>query len=396
MAKPSKKQEVGLTRKQASMSRRDQMMRTRLLIGIGVASVIILGLIVAGALYEFVIKPSSAIAVVDGVKITTAQYQKMVRYQRNNYANYLRNLQTEKARLDPQDQANSFMIQYYDQMIAQIQSQLLSLDQAVLEQMIEDQLIRKGAQAEGITVTPSEVDEEIESLFGYQRNPPTPAPTPTPAQEGTPAPTLVPQPTPPLMTKEDFDKRFAQFLQEIKRTSGFTEADYRDLVLGQLYRDKLQEVIAARVPATAEQVEASHILVADEATAQTVLERLKNGEDFAALAKEFSLDESNKEQGGELGWFGRGQMVKEFEDAAFALPVGEISQPISTTYGYHIIKVTAHEMDRALDPGTLNQAKYDAFSQWLEDARAGANIQRYWSPDKVPPTATPVYSLPSR
>ncbi|MFJ8247768.1 peptidylprolyl isomerase [Peribacillus asahii] len=90
----------------------------------------------------------------------------------------------------------------------------------------------------------------------------------------------------------------------------------------------------------AEQVEASHILVEDKATAEEVLKKLKNGGDFAELAKEYSTDEGSAANGGSLGYFGKGQMVAEFEDAAFKLEVGKISEPVKTEHGYHIIKVT--------------------------------------------------------
>jgi parvulin-like peptidyl-prolyl isomerase len=393
MAKqPKKHQEVELTKKQVSHSRREQRTRMRVVIGIAAASVIILGVILAGILSEFVFKPNSAIAIVNGEKVTTAQYQKLVRYQRNNYTDYLRDLETQKAGIDPKDQTMSFMIQYYEQMIQQAQEQLATLDQSVLEQMIQDRLIRQGAAQEGIAVAAAAVDAKIEQIFGYQRNPPTPTATSTPAPAtGTPAPTMTPEPTPTPMTKEAFDKAYAQYLTNLKQISGMDEADYRDLVTAQIYRDELQKVIDARVPATGEQVWARHILVADEATAQTVEQRLAIGEDFAALAKEFSTDTSNKDAGGDLGWFGRGQMVAEFEKAAFALAVGQISQPISTTFGYHIIKAEGHEANRELDASTLQQLQTEAFNQWLTDAQSKADIQRYWSADKVPPTATPVF-----
>lgn len=90
----------------------------------------------------------------------------------------------------------------------------------------------------------------------------------------------------------------------------------------------------------AEQVEASHILVEDKATAEEVLKKLENGGDFAGLAKEYSTDEGSAANGGSLGYFGKGQMVAEFEDAAFKLEVGKISEPVKTEHGYHIIKVT--------------------------------------------------------
>lgn len=91
--------------------------------------------------------------------------------------------------------------------------------------------------------------------------------------------------------------------------------------------------------AQAEEVQASHILVEDEATAKEVLEKVNAGEDFAELAKEYSTD-GTAENGGDLGFFGTGQMVEPFEKAAFALEIGEVSDIVETEYGFHIIKVT--------------------------------------------------------
>jgi len=84
-------------------------------------------------------------------------------------------------------------------------------------------------------------------------------------------------------------------------------------------------------------VHCAHILVKTEKEAKAVLERVKKGESFANLAKKVSLGPSKK-RGGDLGTFGRGQMVKEFEKAAFALGKGQISPIVKTKFGYHIIR----------------------------------------------------------
>lgn len=101
-----------------------------------------------------------------------------------------------------------------------------------------------------------------------------------------------------------------------------------------------------------DEVTASHILVKDEATAKEVQAKLKAGEKFEDLAKQYSIDGSAA-NGGSLGTFGRGAMVKEFEDAAFALKPGEISDIVKTQFGYHIIKVT----DKNQGTKTYEEAK---------------------------------------
>ncbi|MDY3902337.1 peptidylprolyl isomerase [Peptoniphilus sp.] len=102
-----------------------------------------------------------------------------------------------------------------------------------------------------------------------------------------------------------------------------------------------------------ESANASHILVEEEDKAREIYEKIKNGEDFASLAKEFSTCPS-KEKGGELGTFTRGQMVKEFEDAVFANEVGTVTQPVKTQFGYHIIKINDKNKGRDL---TLDEVK---------------------------------------
>jgi len=87
------------------------------------------------------------------------------------------------------------------------------------------------------------------------------------------------------------------------------------------------------------QVRASHILVTSEDDANKILKRITGGEDFAAVAKRFSSCPSKK-NGGDLGWFGKGQMVPEFETAAFAAEQGAVVGPVKSQFGYHIIKVT--------------------------------------------------------
>lgn len=86
-------------------------------------------------------------------------------------------------------------------------------------------------------------------------------------------------------------------------------------------------------------VRASHILVKTEDEINELVQKLADGADFAELAQEYSLCPSGR-QGGDLGFFGKGMMVKPFEDTAFALEVGEVSAPVETQFGWHLVKLT--------------------------------------------------------
>ena len=146
------------------------------------------------------------------------------------------------------------------------------------------------------------------------------------------------------------DDAFAAALQQ----SGMTEKQFKDNIVQFL---SLQKLMEPRIDITdeemkaffeenkeamaePEQVEASHILVEDEEKAKEVAKKLKDGGDFAKLAKEYSTDEANADKGGELGFFTADKMAPEFSAAAFGLKADEVSEPVQTEFGFHIIKVT--------------------------------------------------------
>jgi len=116
----------------------------------------------------------------------------------------------------------------------------------------------------------------------------------------------------------------------------------------------------------------------------TVIERLDAGEDFATLAQELSLDTGSGAQGGDLGWFTYGRMVPEFSAAAFSLTPGEVSEPVKSDYGYHIIKVEAHEQDRPVDEADMAAVRREHFDAWLELQVQGEGVERLWTSDMVP------------
>lgn len=134
---------------------------------------------------------------------------------------------------------------------------------------------------------------------------------------------------------------------------------------------------------TLAQVKASHILVADENTANEVKKKLDDGADFAELAKEYSKDTANSNKGGDLGYFTKDKMVKEFADKAFSMKKGEVSEPVKTSYGYHIIKVddkkdTADSLKDDISKA-LNDKKY---SDYLTKLFNKANVVTEDGPQK--------------
>jgi parvulin-like peptidyl-prolyl isomerase len=159
---------------------------------------------------------------------------------------------------------------------------------------------------------------------------------------------------------------------------GLSEKDYTGLFEYQLLQQKVQDAITADVPRTETQVWARHILLSDEATALNIIEKLKNGGDFAALAQEFSQDTGSAVNGGDLGWFGTGAMVPEFETAAFALEkTGDYTTtPVQSQFGFHIIQLIAKQ-DRPLSADQYESAKNQAFSEWLTKAREEYGVETF-------------------
>lgn len=124
------------------------------------------------------------------------------------------------------------------------------------------------------------------------------------------------------------------------------------------------------------QVEASHILVATQEEADDVKAKLDDGGDFAELAAEYSTDTANAESGGVLGAFGAGEMAPEFEEAAFSMEVDEISKPVKTDYGFHLIQVTGkteaveaslENSKEQIEETLFDEALNTKYAEWLAE-----------------------------
>jgi parvulin-like peptidyl-prolyl isomerase len=413
-----KTKETGLTPKEIVRRRRARRQNRYLFIALGAVGVVIIGLLAAALIQEFAISPASPVAVVNGERIRTDDFQKRARFEYDSLQRQLSQwiqLQYQYGTEEEEEGAG-----FFEQQITQLQSQLqnpdlLSLD--VLDQMIDEELIRQKAVEEGLQVSEAEIQADVERQFGYVVNP-TPTPVVTPAvisstevitgSDGVTttqvtSATVTPQPTVHVMTAAEFQQNYSSTMEQLSERLGFSEADFRDLVKVNLLRAKLREKLGEQAPTTEEQIWARHILIQpdpeaeDQAgalqeaaeSAQEAYGRLQSGEDFAELALELSDDTGSKEEGGDLGWFGRGRMVPEFETVAFNLAVDEISEPFTSTFGYHIVQLLDRDAERELDEYTLSQQRGQVFDDWLQEQQQTANIERFWSEEKVPPTPRP-------
>jgi peptidyl-prolyl cis-trans isomerase C len=155
-----------------------------------------------------------------------------------------------------------------------------------------------------------------------------------------------------LDKQPDFQRRM-EFLKQRALHSALVESEVAAKVTDEEIRARYDKEIAATPPAN--EVHARHILVKTKEEADAIVKQLDGGADFQKLANEHTTDPSGKTSGGDLGYFAAGQMVPEFEKAAFALEVGAFTkEPVQSQFGWHIIKL---EDKRAQQPPAFDQVK---------------------------------------
>jgi parvulin-like peptidyl-prolyl isomerase len=413
MANPRENKPVLHTKKHIARLEREKFQTRLILFGFIGIVVIAVGLVIYGYLDVKYFQARRPVAKIGNVGIPLGEWQARVKM--------------ERGRLISQLQLYQQYSQYFGMDLTSQEQQIFSqlntpqtVGQNVLDQMIDEELIRQEAKKRGISASKEEVDQAIQSSYQYYPNgSPTPTltatpvnfptlspetlkfvtitPTPTEVVAGSPTttftpnplesptptipptatatngptptvtPTSTPFPTSTPYTLQGFEDAYKKGVTQLT-TIGLTEAQIRQLYESNILRQKLFDIITADVPHTQDQVWARHILVSDEATANAVRQRLLNGEDFTKVAAEVSIDTGTKTNGGDLGWFGKGAMVPEFEAAAFSQKIGEIGQPVKSQFGYHIIQVLAHT-EVPLNASSYDQAKQSAFSAWLTKAR---------------------------
>lgn len=417
-----------VSRKQQNRVLREQRQHRLITIAtITIAALVVL-ILGYGLLDTLVLQKNKPVATVDGEKISLADFQARVRYDRHQL---IQNTLT----LQQYQQMFSFDTNYSNYFTQQIQTNVTLLENPeilgdqVVEELINDVVIAKQAEKLGITVSEADIDVALQEAFGYYASgTPTPVPTgtpyatatysalqltlvpPTPTPEPTAAPTLSESPTPDTptatptatveetpteeptpfptatpYTEEGYNKAYSDYVATLVAEADFSEAQFREIFRARLLYDRVLAEVTKDITPVEDYVWARHILVATREEAESILAQLESGEDWSALAAEFSTDESNKNQGGDLGWFNGSTMVEEFSNAVFALTeIGEISAPIETSFGWHIIQLLGKEQRPATDE-RLDELKQQEFSSWLTSVKAEMKIEKFdnWT-DNVP------------
>jgi parvulin-like peptidyl-prolyl isomerase len=407
------------------MSRRETEARRQRIfyMAMAAAAILVVAILSGGLLYEYQIKPNAVLATVNGHEIKRRDYWKYesvsLYAQATQYQNFA-------------NQVTGQQQQQYLQFAAQFEQQRqevwgsTDVNKNTLDRMIIDRLYLDAAEEMGINPTEEELNNFMLNSFASQDAPlVTPIPSPTMIPEraaaatetavaelgGTPVPleatpiagtpeaspvteTASPVASPVASATPDMETALAEAESGF---SGFEETVFGDAHMSrddyirlfarpQLVRTVIDAHITDQVPQSGEQVHAEHILVATQDLATQLFDQIKGGASFEELARTNSTDATTSATGGDLGWITRGQMDPAFENAAFALQPGEISQPVQTPYGWHVIKVLDRQENRPFTDDQYENAVGKAKEAWLDQQRAEANID---TDHALNPTETP-------
>lgn len=241
-----------------------------------------------------------------------------------------------------------------------------NIKKQLLEDMINNVIIEQEAKKRGIEITEDELEKRLDELktqFGGEQN----------FEEFLKEQGLSLDDVKKNVTQEML---YSRLLDEVTRDVEVTEKEVKEYY--DLHINEFKE--------SPDEVRARHILVSSEEKAREILKQIKDGADFAELAKKNSEDPESAEKGGDLGYFRRGQMVAPFEKAAFELEPGQVSDIVKTDFGYHIIKVEDkkiypvyefQEVENEIRKMLLSDRKNEVFTERLNEWKDKSRIKKY-------------------
>ncbi|MDQ3707002.1 MAG: peptidylprolyl isomerase [Chloroflexota bacterium] len=450
MAKKKKLQSqapVPLTRGQLSRAQREQRRIRNLYaaaVVVGTLVVLVIGLAV---ITTFILRPNQTVGRVTLIEertINRATYDKLRRYNlwQTMQQNAL-NRQISQSTTAAEDTLN-------EQRQLRNVSNETALDEQTVVSLVNAEVLRQGAKRD-YQIDPN--NEQLKTYTLEQFEPqPTPPPTPEPtADPSTPtvaitatrtttstitpsatrtrtatrtptpgSPTATPTPSatfPPVPGAEQTAvTQYTQYVTaldlgvEPDSENGYcslgcpdiSEDDYLNLVVKPNYlREKVLEVQAASIMTQVEHIHAQHILTTTKEGADKLRQELLAGADFTTLANTQSKEQLDniaqgaQPNGGDLGWFPRenSNLIETFVEGAWPVAVGQISEPVQTTFGWHIIKVLERDPKRELAADIVERVKTETYDDWFAKIVSEARIEPQPTPTPVPPT--PVVSEPS-
>lgn len=335
------------TKRQLSRWQREAQIRRLVLAGGAFAILLVVAIPIFGFAREYVFKGQEPVARVNQAILHLSDYTQILNLRSYQLDEQIKNLQG----LGQSGGQLQVSLQY-------MESARAALPNQVMEDWISEQLVRQEASRLGISVSP----EEVTTAMKPESDPDTLA-------SGDPKP----------LSDEEFQRRYRDFLSRAHTT----DALYRSLIELTLLSQKLEARLSEEIQSPAPQVHLQAILLTTEEEAKAAKDRLDKGEDFAQVAKEVSLDQSSKEQGGDLGWAPRGLLDKELEDAAFSAKVGELAGPVETNEGYYVFRVTEREESREIEPSTLEEIKAGVLDRWLVEAEQKSQVERLLTYEQI-------------
>jgi parvulin-like peptidyl-prolyl isomerase len=357
------------------LSRREKL-RIQKRIAIGVAAAFItlaIAVLVFGVLWQNVFLPNEAIVTVDGHGIPQSLYRKVTFYLAQDDINRLRALQNQQAQLQKETQSkNSKVVNSaeaalvrVDNQISQVQASLTSgqLGQTAINDLVDDQLIQEGMtrleqqgiQSDLYTATWAHLPF---TGSGHRVSAATFAITNADIQKKLDA------------FKKAFPagQSYSQFLQQ----SHLSDSDMWQVMMILVRRDKMQAFLAGLVQPIEKAVHVARITLATSGEAQAArYELLKEGANFAALAKKESTDVNTKNKGGDMGWIAAGEMdTAPLDRWAFAAQPGQLSPVINDNGAYDVARLLGVNDSYHLNPLTVATLKTNALQRWLDEQRA--------------------------
>lgn len=403
MAKREKKQTpVPMTRKYRSRVEEEERQLRLIRIGAAVVLGIIILVLLAGLFKTQVADPAATrgaeqalettpAVTVNGTVISIADWQARVRFERQLRINQIAQLNQQMNLFDASTEIGQ---QFREQSQAQIQEITNLLDAGdgiaadVLDQMIEEELIRQEADRRGIVVTPEELQSYIEvNLFSYPYAP-TPEPVPTlppptvsPTETVTPVPTPTPTTPPTPRSREDFEADYNTYIDQVAAVTGMSEDQFRSLIAGEIYATKLFEAYRQEVEPTAQQVKGRYIYTDDTAAHESLVARLQVGETFEELAAEVGADDAEEPSArvASFDWSPVESLTQRFgADYAQAALDTEIGQTVTDTLAsptgqLYLIFVEGNEV-RELPDYLIEQRQVEMIQTWLDEQKLGEGI----------------------